>query len=98
MKAKIRVLAIVIFLALGAAACGDSRDSGETAPTEVPLPTGVTATQVPASGQPTESTAPTPASDLPSVDLVNVDTGATVNLAGFAPSDQPLVLWFWAPH
>ena len=30
--------------------------------------------------------------------MVNVATGATVNLAGFAPSDRPIVLWFWAPH
>ncbi|WP_419919585.1 hypothetical protein [Candidatus Poriferisocius sp.] len=39
-----------------------------------------------------------PASDLPAVELVDVATGATVNLAGYAPSDRPIVLWFWAPH
>lgn len=98
MKAKIRVLAIVIFLALGAAACGDSVDSPEAAPAELSAPAEATAAQGPAPQQPAEGTAPTPASDLPSVDVVNVATGATVNLAGFAPSDQPLVLWFWAPH
>ena len=90
-------------LALGAAACGDSVDSPATAPTEAPAPAEAPATQAPATQAPapetaTESAAPAPESDLPSVELVDIATGATVNLASFAPAEQPLVLWFWAPH
>lgn len=102
MKSKIKFLALAILLALGAAACGDSTDGPATAPTEAPAPTAAPATQAPAPEPApeavTESGDPPPASDLPSVDVVNVATGASVNLASFAPADQPLVLWFWAPH
>jgi len=102
-KTKIRVLAIAICLALGVAACGDSVDSPETAPTEAPTTTEAPATQAPATQAPapepaTESAAPSVESDLPSVELVDVATGANVNLASFAPADRHLVLWFWAPH
>ena len=98
MKPIIKILAIAVCLALSAAACGDSSDSPDTAPAEAPAPTEAPTTQAPAPEPAPETAAPAPASDLPSVDLVNVATGATVNLAGFAPADQPLVLWFWAPH
>ncbi len=92
MRSKIKVLAIAACLAVTAVACGDSTDGPETAPPEAPP------AQAPAPEPTAETTAPAPASDLPSVDLVDVGTGATVNLASFAPADQPLVLWFWAPH
>ena len=103
MKTKFKVLAIAVGLALSAAACGDSVNNPEAAPTEAPAPTQAPATQALATQAPapeltTESAAPAPESDLPSVDLVDVSTGNTVNLASFAPSDRPLVLWFWAPH
>ncbi|MDE0605356.1 MAG: hypothetical protein OXI18_13215 [bacterium] len=98
MKSTIRVLALAIFLALVATACGDGGDSPETAPTGAPVSTEAPATQAPAPEPATETAAPVPASDLPSVELVDVATGATVNLASFAPSDRPIVLWFWAPH
>ena len=98
MRSKIKVLAIAACLALTAVACGDSTDGPETAPPEAPPPTEAPPAQAPAPEPTAETTAPAPASDLPSVDLVDVGTGATVNLASFAPADQPLVLWFWAPH
>ena len=98
MKSKITVLAIAICLAFSAAACGDSGANPETAPTEAPAPTQAPATQGPTPEPATETAAPALASDLPSVDLVDVATGATVNLGSFAPSGRPIVLWFWAPH
>ena len=65
-------------------------------PNPTPVPTPVpTPNPTP---EPTPEPTPVPASELPSVDLVNVATGANVNLASFAPSDRPIVLWFWAPH
>ena len=48
--------------------------------------------------EPAPEPTPVPDSDLPSVELVDVASGATVNLASFAPSERPIVLWFWAPH
>ncbi|WP_420620338.1 hypothetical protein [Candidatus Poriferisocius sp.] len=97
-KSKIRVLALAACLTLGAAACADSSDGPEAAPTGAPVSTEASATLAPAPEMATETAAPAPASDLPSVELVDVATGATVNLASFAPADQPFVLWFWAPH
>lgn len=96
MKMRLKILAVAACLAMVAVACGGGDDSpAESSPASTPAPAP---TQEPAIESAPEGAAPAPASDLPSVDLVNVDTGATVNLASFAPSDRPLVLWFWAPH
>ena len=35
---------------------------------------------------------------IPDVDVIDVRTGDTVSLQSFAPSDTPLLFWFWAPH
>ena len=37
-------------------------------------------------------------SDLPDVTLQRVSTGEDLLLSSLAPSDRPLLLWFWAPH
>jgi len=36
-------------------------------------------------------------SDLPDVEMINLNTGETVQFASYTPSDRPIVLWFWAP-
>ena len=77
---------LIAALALFAASCGDSEPATPAPATPAPAETA------------TAAATPVPESDLPSVDLINVATGATVNLASFAPSDRPVVLWFWAPH
>ena len=103
MKTRIKIVAFGAALALVVTACSGGDSNPETAPTEAPAPaesagTQAPATQAPAPAPDTESAAPAPESDLPSVELVDVAIGANVNLASFAPSDRPLVLWFWAPH
>lgn len=36
---------------------------------------------------------------FPSIDVVSVHTGETMNLADeLAGGDRPVLLWFWAPH
>lgn len=35
---------------------------------------------------------------IPDVDVIDVRTGDTVSLQSLAPSDTPLLFWFWAPH
>jgi len=99
---RFKILTVAIALALGAAACGGGDDSpagSPSVPTEAAAPTQAPApTEAPAAETAPESAAPAPASDLPSVEMVDVATGTTVNLASFAPAEQPLVLWFWAPH
>lgn len=37
-------------------------------------------------------------SDLPDVTLQRVSTGEELVLSSLAPSNRPLLLWFWAPH
>ena len=49
-----------------------------------------------------DSAAPVPAlagpGDVPDLDVVNVDTGETVNLQTLVTGQTPLLFWFWAPH
>lgn len=43
--------------------------------------------------------APAPEHLFPDVDVVDIQTGATLNLASeLAGGTQPVLLWFWAPH
>ena len=36
--------------------------------------------------------------EIPDVDMIDVSSGATVNLQSLAAGDEPLLFWFWAPH
>ena len=43
--------------------------------------------------------APTPDHLFPDVDVLDIQTGATLNIASeLAGGDRPVLLWFWAPH
>lgn len=37
-------------------------------------------------------------SEMPDVDMIDVSSGATVNLQSLAGDAKPLLFWFWAPH
>jgi hypothetical protein len=37
-------------------------------------------------------------SPLPAVEVRDLGTGASTDLAGLLPADRPLLMWFWAPH
>lgn len=78
-----RVLASIALVGLLAAACGGGSSDDQVS---------VAVTAAPASAD------TTPTSLLPNVDVVRVDTGESVNLSSLAPTDRPMVLWFWAPH
>lgn len=69
---------------LGLSACGsnDTTSSG----------------QVTDPGADASSTATSSQSDLPAVEVVDVVTGASLELTELASSDRPILLWFWAPH
>lgn len=109
-----RVLAGLALVGLLAAACGsDSSDDQvsvavSAAPAAAPdasagSPAG---TQGPSSQTPADTPSDAPDAQpeiaynslLPSVDVVRIATGESVNLASLAPADRPMVLWFWAPH
>ncbi len=51
--------------------------------------------EVPAEGSADE---PRGENQLPDVLMIDIISGDEVTLASFAPSDRPIVLWFWAPH
>ena len=36
--------------------------------------------------------------DVPDVEMIDISTGATVNLQSFVTNEKPLLFWFWAPH
>ena len=50
------------------------------------------------SAAPTTTAAPVVETDVPAQDMIDVRTGATVNLRDFVDGSTPLLLWFWAPH
>ncbi|MCB0994643.1 MAG: hypothetical protein KDB21_06115 [Acidimicrobiales bacterium] len=79
-----RFAALVLAAALAVSACGGSGGSGDA---------GGEALDVAALGEPGRS-------DLPAVEVVEVGTGASIQLTDL-PSfagDRPILLWFWAPH
>ncbi len=38
------------------------------------------------------------AADVPDFEMVDVASGASVQLVSLVTGDKPLLLWFWAPH
>ena len=36
--------------------------------------------------------------DVPDLDMIDISTGATVNLLSFVTNEKPLLFWFWVPH
>jgi PBP1b-binding outer membrane lipoprotein LpoB len=36
--------------------------------------------------------------DIPDVPVQDVETGAEISLTSIVPAEQPVLLWFWAPH
>ncbi len=36
--------------------------------------------------------------EVPDIDMIDVSTGATVNLQSLADGSEPLLFWFWSPH
>ena len=36
--------------------------------------------------------------DVPDLDMIDVYTGATVNLRSLVDNTKPLLFWFWTPH
>ncbi|MCY4273066.1 MAG: hypothetical protein OXF00_10520, partial [bacterium] len=83
----LRKVALPAMLAIGAVACGDGGiERPGAAPAGTPdLPQALAAAEEFADRPDGAATTPAPDSDLPSVELVDVATGTTVNLAGFAP-------------
>ncbi|MDH3754469.1 MAG: hypothetical protein OEU32_11420 [Acidimicrobiia bacterium] len=98
----VRFAAAAITLVLAAGACsspggsgtGDSAVAAEPSTAEQPG----SAESSPAEPSEASSEQEAAPSDLPDVDVIDLATGDTVNLTSFAPSDRPIVLWFWAPH
>lgn len=99
-----RWLLVAIASVVLVAGCG-SGGSDADGPGEVAAPDRPGATN-PVVGAPPDAEPPDAepggtdpaASDLPAVDVRDVHTGATVDLASLVPADRPILLWFWAPH
>jgi hypothetical protein len=55
---------------------------------------------IPAVGAPPAEgpVAPPATGAVPAIEVRDVHTGATVNLASLVPAARPILLWFWAPH
>lgn len=102
-------VALTLLTACGGAAASAS-DSGtpsepvsaatSAAPEEAAPSTSAPQASAPASPDTSATELPpvSPDSLVPAVDVVDVRTGDTVNLASIVPSDKPVLLWAWAPH
>ena len=42
--------------------------------------------------------APVDPGDVPDFEMINIHTGAAVNLQSVVDGSTPLLFWFWAPH
>lgn len=73
------------------AACG-SGSSGTDAGTNAGTKAGSNA------GARVEIPTPTKGFTLPATVVTNVGDGEKVDFSEIAPSDRPILLWFWAPH
>ena len=88
---KTAIFALLACLALVAASCGESTDPATDPGTQSSAANTLTLTD--------ETPDPDEAdSALPDVDLIRVSTGDTVKLSSLTPAENPLLLWFWAPH
>lgn len=83
-SARARSLVVVPLAAVVLASCGS--DAGESAPRPAAAPSS-------ASADTRQQSAPR----LPDVRVKDL-AGGDVNVADLAPSDRPLLVWFWAPH
>ncbi len=90
LRARRSLLFAVVPVLLFAAACGGDDDSAATE-----TGAGSARADTPAEGPLLVDQAETA---LPAVDVVDVTTGEQINLQSLAPSNRPLLLWFWAPH
>ncbi len=82
-------VALAVAFVLLAAACGGGGDDTAAPPAGAP-----------ADGE-TQAVGPAdPGADgpLPAVDVVDVESGATVSLTSYNTGQRPLLVWFWAPH
>ena len=70
-------------MAASVVACGSDDDAITTEP--APAASGDVA-------------APSAATDVPDAEMIDVRTGATVNLQSVVDGTTPLLLWFWVPH
>ncbi|MGD9750979.1 MAG: hypothetical protein AB7W59_08295 [Acidimicrobiia bacterium] len=91
MQRRARLSALAAAGALTLAACGGS-GGGDGADTAAATPAGP-AVAGPAVAGPAATTSP-----LPSVNVVDVVSGDTVQLAGLLPAAKPTLVWMWAPH
>jgi len=67
---------------------------------------GTTSAALPTIGSPGPGPAPSAAAQapatgksvLPDLAVDDVAAGSKVNLSSLVPAEQPLLVWFWAPH
>ena len=95
--------ALLAAAALTLAACGSSTGEQTQATATATAATTTSQPDAPSSAEQRPSddkatAAPPDAPRLPKVDVVDIRDGSTVDLASLAPSDKPMLVWFWAPH
>lgn len=87
-----RALSVIAAAALSLSACG--LDPKYQATTTTPKPANAASNQVP----PHDPSVPLPgAQPLPDVTVTAIRDGSGVRLSDLAPSQKPLLVWFWAP-
>lgn len=95
---RLRLAALTVVTVVVLAACGTTTSSiqeGTGPPSSVVTDASeATALQAEQSDLPEVS----PDSLVPSVNVVDVRSGETIDFSSIVPSDKPVLLWAWAPH
>jgi len=105
MRFRLASCVAVAVVALAAAACGsdDPVTVMETTDPEALVereesPTTSTAAADPTETGGTDSAVAVGPGDVPDLQMINVHTGATLDLQSVVDGQSPLLFWFWAPH
>lgn len=95
-RSRFRSSIVIAALVVVAAACGSDSATDVTSGGDGPTTTRA-ATAAPGSGA--DGSAPVAGTaSLPSIDVLELASGDTVDLAALAEAGRPTLLWFWAPH
>jgi thiol-disulfide isomerase/thioredoxin len=103
--AAMAAVTVTLLAACGTTTASTSDGAAPTASTVAPVekssaPSADVAPAEPVEEPATDAELPEVAPDslVPSVDVVDVRSGDTLDLASIVPSDKPVLLWAWAPH
>lgn len=99
-RTRLRSVTSLLALGLALVACGGNgtKTKREDALNQASPTADASGAVSPTVGASAPSRTPAVKPDLPDVEVIDVRSGAKVNVTSLAPSEHSFLLWFWAPH